>query len=102
MSADGHWADEGQQHADHKGDLPSLLVNDDGTAEARFRTGRFAAGEVENLALILHAGPDNFGNVPVGTAATEYTANSPDAVTATKATGNAGNRIACGLVTLEG
>ena len=50
---------------------------------------------------MLHAGPDNFGNVPVddvATAPNAYTPNSAGATTATQNTGNAGNRIACGVI----
>jgi Cu/Zn superoxide dismutase len=38
------------------------------------------------------------GNVPLGTAANQYTPNSADATTATAKTGNAGDRIACGVI----
>lgn len=102
VSADGHWAAEGQHHPHHLGDMPSLLVNSDGTATARFRTGRFAPGELAGKALILHAGPDNFGNIPLGDEPQQYTANNPAAVELTQNTGNAGNRIACGLISLGG
>jgi len=84
------------------GRLPSLLVNDDGTAEARFRTGRFAPSEVEGRALILHAGEDNFADIPLGTAPNQYTANSYEALTLTANTGNAGDRLACGLIDVHG
>ena len=48
--------------------------------------------------VILHANPDNFGNVPTGSADNQYTANSEAATTATANTGNAGNRVACGVI----
>jgi Cu-Zn family superoxide dismutase len=102
VSAGPHWAAEGQQHANHLGDMPSLLVNSDGTADARFRTGRFEPAELGGKALILHAGPDNFGNVPVGEEPNQYKPNSGAAVTMTKATGNSGNRIACGVISVTG
>ena len=101
VSADGHWNADGQVHAHHTGDMPSVLILPDGTAEVRFLTDRIAIDKLKGRAVVLHAGPDNFGNVPVGSSPAEYTPNSPDAVTATKATGNAGNRIACGLVELS-
>jgi Cu/Zn superoxide dismutase len=47
---------------------------------------------------MLHAGPDNFGRVPVGNTPTDYTPNSPEAIKATQTGGNSGDRIACGLV----
>jgi Cu/Zn superoxide dismutase len=52
--------------------------------------------------VILHAGRDNFNNVPKGAAADQYTANSAAAVTATDNTGNAGGRYGCGVLDLVG
>ena len=54
--------------------------------------------ELPGKAVILHAGADNFGNVPVGTGPDQYTANSAAATTKTGNTGNAGDRIACGVI----
>ena len=98
VSADGHWKTEGQDHASHHGDMPSLLVNADGSAEMEFVTGRFEPSALVGRAVIVHAGADNFGNVPLGDAANQYKANSLDATTATKNTGNAGDRLACGVI----
>jgi len=61
-------------------------------------TGRFEPSALVGRAVIVHAGPDNFGNVPVGPAANQYTANAVDATTATKNTGNAGDRLGCGII----
>ena len=97
-AVDGHWRVEGQSHAAHLGDLASLYVTADGTVDARFTTQRFRAADLAGRAVIIHFGPDNFGNVPVGTAANQYLPNSPEASTATANTGNAGVRIACGVV----
>jgi Cu-Zn family superoxide dismutase len=102
VSADGHWRkDPSQLHGSHTGDLASVLVLPDGTAELRFETERFDPAELEGRAVVLHAGRDNFGNVPTGAAANQYTPNAADAVTATGNTGNAGDRIACGVVALD-
>ena len=98
VSADGHWKADGQNHAGHLGDMPSVLVMKDGKAEMRFETSRIDRAQLKGKAVILHAGPDNFGNVPVGTSDTQYTANKDAAVTATQNTGNAGDRILCGVV----
>lgn len=98
VSADGHWKTDGQDHAGHHGDMPSLLVNADGSAEAEFVTGRFDPSAIVGRAVIVHAGADNFGNVPLGDAANQYKANSEAATTATKNTGNAGDRLACGVI----
>lgn len=101
VSADGHLSAPGQTHSSHLGDLPSVLVNQDGKAELRFTTGRLTRGQLAGRALVLHAGPDNFGNVPTGTAPDQYRPNSPAATTATANTGNSGARIACGTLTVR-
>ena len=98
LSADGHWKTDGQDHAGHHGDMPSVLVNADGSAEMEFVTGRFDPAAIVGRAVIVHAGADNFGNVPLGDAVNQYKANSVDATTATKNTGNAGDRLACGVI----
>jgi Cu-Zn family superoxide dismutase len=50
----------------HAGDLPSLLVKQHGTAELDFRTDSFTVGQLldSGSAVIVHAGPDNFANIP--------------------------------------
>ena len=98
VSADGHWKADAQIHSGHNGDMPSVLVTPDGTAEMRFVTERIDLGALKGRAVIFHAGADNFGNIPLGTSPTQYTANDPAAVTATQNTGNAGDRVLCGVV----
>jgi Cu-Zn family superoxide dismutase len=98
VSADGHLAANGQTHGTHSGDLPSPLVMADGTARLRFTTDRIAPEDLLGRAVILHKLPDNFGNVPVGAGPNDYTANSRAATDRTAATGNAGDRVACGLL----
>lgn len=97
-SADGHFKVSGQNHPSHNGDMPVLLVMADGTAEARFVTDRFSVADIIGRAVIIHANPDNYANIPLGAAGDQYTANSAAATAATAATGNAGARTACGVI----
>ena len=97
VSADGHYNPTAVVHGGHGGDMPNALVLEDGTAVLSF-IGEVDLDDIAGRAMILHEGVDNHGNVPVGTAPNQYTANAPDAVTLTNNTGNAGNRIACGVI----
>ena len=92
-SAGGHMVVGDQAHPVHAGDQPLLLVLNDRTSEIRFTTDRYKLSDLltpEGRAMIVHANPDNYANVP-----TRYVAEV-DATT--KATGDAGDRIACGVV----
>ncbi len=99
VSADGHYNPTGQTHSHHVGDMPVVYVNADGSVETRFRIDKINPSDLEGKAVVLHAGADNFGNVPLGVGATQYTSNSPAATAATARTGNSGDRIACGVIT---
>jgi len=93
-SAGGHYNPAGAVHSDHAGDLPSLYIDADGQAEARFATDRFELNDLlagDGSAFILHAGRDNFANIPTD----RY---EPDPDTTTLATGDAGSRFACGVI----
>jgi superoxide dismutase, Cu-Zn family len=102
-SAGGHWNPSSSNHAAHAGDMTPLLVGADGTAEASFLTDRFAPADLldaDGSAVIVHAGPDNFANIP-----TRYHSHTPDASSAifgpdatTLSNGDSGARAACGLV----
>lgn len=99
MSAGGHLAHAGQTHGAHAGDLPSLLVMEDGTARLEFVTDRFELSDVKDddgSAVMVHAGRDNFANIPERYVSTTSGQPGPDA--ATLATGDAGGRYACGVV----
>jgi Cu-Zn family superoxide dismutase len=98
-SAGGHFNPGGAAHGEHAGDLPSLLVNEDGRGELRFTTDRFSIGDLfdaDGSALIVHAGRDNFANIPTRYHSHTYDTFGPD--TDTLATGDAGARAACGVV----
>lgn len=92
-SAGGHMVIGDQAHPVHAGDQPVALVMADRSASIRFATDRYKLSDLMNAegrAVIVHASPDNYANVP-----TRYV-REPDATT--KATGDAGDRIACGVV----
>ena len=99
VSADGHLKQEGQLHGSHDGDMAPLFLDSNGSAEAAF-TIEGSVDELDGRVVIVHAGPDNFGNIPVGSEPNQYDPNSPDAVDRTQATGNAGDRVACGEITV--
>lgn len=93
-SAGGHFNPTSASHASHAGDMPVLLVNQDGSATARFETDRFRIADLlddDGSAVVVHESADNYANIP-----TRYSATGPDA--ATLATGDAGGRLACGVV----
>jgi superoxide dismutase, Cu-Zn family len=94
-SAAGHYNPGTVGHPGHAADMPVLLVNADGTGEARFVSDRYTVAEVVGRALIVHAGPDNYANIPGRYSA----AGVPGPDTATLATGDSGARTACGVIT---
>lgn len=92
----------GATHGMHSGDQPVLLVNADGTASARFQSDRYSIADLfdaDGSAFIVHAGSDNYANIP-----TRYLSSTPIALgqtgpdAATSATGDAGSRVACGVI----
>ena len=93
-SAGGHFDRAGATHPDHAGDMPVVDVNADGTAIAGFFTDRFSVRhlfDADGSAIVVHAAPDNYANIP-----TDRYDPDPDAIT--RATGDAGAPIACGIV----
>ena len=101
-SAGGHWnLVSGATHGSHTGDLPSVLVGSDGTASATFVTQRFDVTQLfdaNGSALVLHAGVDNFGNVPIEAAKYADPNNWYGSPTGTGNTGDAGSRYGCGVI----
>lgn len=86
--------DSGADHPDHAGDLPNILVVDDGTAQLTVVTDRLTPEllrEGEGAAVIVHAQADNHGNIPE-----RYAPFGLDADTSE--TGDSGERSACGVV----
>lgn len=98
LSAGGHLKGDGAQHPNHAGDLPSLLVNEDGNASVTFVTARLT-GELlfdeDGSAVMVHGSTDNFANIPQ-----RYAANGPDEET--QNTGDAGQRAACAVLQQAG
>jgi Cu-Zn family superoxide dismutase len=96
-TAGGHVTGGATTHGDHAGDMPSLLVTQSGWAYLKFVTDRFTLADLRDAdgsAVMVHEGRDNFANIP-----TRYLSNGvpgPDATTL--ATGDAGNRAACGVI----
>ena len=94
LSAGGHLGADAGAHPGHEGDLSSLQVGRDGSAQLVTTTDAFdvdALLDADGSAVMVHAGPDNFGNIP-----TRYAPTGPDAET--QATGDSGGRAACGVV----
>jgi superoxide dismutase, Cu-Zn family len=87
MSAKGHFNPHGKPHGHpnsaerHAGDLPSLRAGKDGRAKLDVTVDAISighgAGNIVGRGLIIHADPDDYKTQP---------------------TGNAGARIACGVI----
>jgi Cu-Zn family superoxide dismutase len=93
-SAGGHLNPGSASHPGHAGDMPVLYVTDGGEGRADFITDRFTIPslfDTDGSAIIVHAKPDNYANIP-----TDRYDPDPDAMTL--ATGDAGARIACGVI----
>lgn len=96
-SAGGHHNPARTDHGDHDGDLPSLLASHGGRASAQFVTDRVTAEELlagDGTAVMVHSDRDNFARIPH-----RYTSGGrpgPDAET--RKTGDAGSRVACGVL----
>ncbi|MGV2620198.1 superoxide dismutase family protein [Halobacillus sp. ACCC02827] len=75
-SAGGHWNPDNEPHGNHAGDFPVLFSNE-GRARMIFFTDRFRVEDVIGKAIIIHQGPDDYQSQP---------------------SGNAGKRIACGII----
>ncbi|MDO5546120.1 MAG: superoxide dismutase family protein [Eubacteriales bacterium] len=72
----GHFNPGSREHPNHAGDLPPLL-GDFGKAYMKVLTGRFRVEEIIGKTVILHRNPDDFHTQP---------------------SGNAGEKIACGVI----
>lgn len=98
-TAGGHLAGGGDAHGQHAGDLPSLYVTEDGTASLSALLDGFTVEELmadDGAAVMVHGDPDNFAHVPDRYTSSEAEQPGPDE--ATTKTGDAGSRVACGVV----
>lgn len=73
---EGHYNPTEQMHPNHAGDLPPLL-GCDGDAFLAVRTDRFSVSEIIGRTVVIHSDPDDFRTQPAG---------------------NAGRKIACGVI----
>jgi Cu-Zn family superoxide dismutase len=104
-SAGGHYNPTDADHGDHAGDLPTILVNEDGSGRLQFVTDRFRIGDLtdaDGSALIVHSGRDNYANIPDRYQSSEAPPGTPGPDADTLATGDAGSRVACGVVESRG
>ncbi len=76
QQAGEHWNPTNQPHGNHAGDLPVLFSNN-GVAYMDVFTNKFTVDEVVGKAVIIHENPDDYRTQPAG---------------------NAGRRLACGIV----
>lgn len=72
----GHYNPGGAEHPCHAGDLPPLLARN-GRAVLGVETGRFRPCDVVGRTVVIHSSADDFHTQPAG---------------------NAGKKIACGLI----
>ena len=99
-SAGGHLQVPGHSGHPASGDLTSLQVREDGSANLVTTTNAFTAEELlggAGTAIIIHEKSDNFANIPPGRYQQVNGAPPPDQTTL--ATGDAGARVACGVIT---
>jgi Cu-Zn family superoxide dismutase len=78
-----------------------MFFDHDALAWMQFVTDQFEAHDLIGRAVVLHAAADNYGNVPVGEADNQYMPNDAAATDLTAGTGNAGARIACGVIVAD-
>jgi Cu-Zn family superoxide dismutase len=99
LSAGPHFQKAGHTSHPASGDLSSLQVRQDGSAKLVTTTDAFAAEDLlagPKTAIIIHEKADNFANIPPERYQQVNGAPPPDAETL--ATGDAGKRVACGVI----
>ncbi|BBY63311.1 superoxide dismutase[Cu-Zn] [Mycolicibacterium helvum] len=100
LSAGGHFQASGHTGHPASGDLASLQVREDGTALLVTTTSAFTKQDLlggNGTAIIIHADADNFANIPPERYQ-QINGGAPGPDETTMATGDAGKRVACGVV----
>ncbi|WP_445167212.1 superoxide dismutase[Cu-Zn] [Mycolicibacterium sp. Dal123E01] len=100
LSAGGHFQASGHPGHPASGDLTSLQVREDGTAMLVTTTNAFTKQDLlggNGTAIIIHADSDNFANIPPERYQ-QINGGAPGPDETTMATGDAGKRVACGVV----
>jgi len=99
LSAGGHFQVPGHTTHPASGDLTSLEVRPNGAAKLVTTTDAFTMDDLltgEKTAIIIHAGADNFQNIPRDRY--NQTNGTPGPDETTMSTGDAGKRVACGVI----
>jgi Cu-Zn family superoxide dismutase len=99
LSAGGHFQAPGHSNEPASGDLTSLEVRKDGIGMLVTTTDAFTMEDLltgEKTAVIIHAGADNFANIPRDRYTQTNGIPGPDETT--MSTGDAGKRVACGVI----
>jgi Cu-Zn family superoxide dismutase len=94
LSAGGHLQVGGATGHPASGDLTSLQVRKDGHGYLVTTTDTVTLSDIRGKAIIVHAASDNFANIP-----NRYSregGTGPDQQT--MSTGDAGGRVACGVI----
>jgi Cu-Zn family superoxide dismutase len=98
-SAGGHFQVAGHSGHPASGDLSSLQVRGDGAAKLVTTTDAFTAEDLQSgtkTAIIIHEKADNFANIPPEKYQQVNGTPGPDENT--MSTGDAGKRVACGVI----
>jgi Cu-Zn family superoxide dismutase len=98
-SAGAHFQVGGHTTHPASGDLASLQVRGDGSASLVTTTDAFTAADLlagQKTAIVIHEKADNFANIPPERYQQVNGTPGPDETT--MATGDAGKRVACGVI----
>ncbi|MGY4710792.1 superoxide dismutase[Cu-Zn] [Mycolicibacterium sp. CBM1] len=100
LSAGGHFQAAGHTGHPASGDLVSLQVREDGTAMLVTTTDAFTKQDLlggAGTTIMIHADADNFANIPPERYQ-QINGGAPGPDETTMATGDAGKRVACGVI----